>query len=443
MLDGRCQSQHLRFVVAGNGYGGREARFSFGQRARLVEHDRIDALELLQCFRVLDEDASRRPAAGGHHDGHWSRQTERARTRDDQDRNRAEQGEGQPWLWTPETPCDECQHGNTDDDGDEPGGDAIGQPLDGRPRSLRLGHHACDLREQRVAADAFSLHDQAAGCIDGAAGELRGRLLLGRNRFTGHHRLIDGATAFDDRSVNRYFFSGTDSNVISKLHVGDGNFAFDRVANHARGFRRQAKQVFDRHARAAAGPQLEYLAEQHEHSDDGSGIEIRLNGAVHAEAFGKDLRNHDGGGAVEIRGADAEPDQREHVRAAIHERLPRAFEERPSGPPDHRRGEEEADPVCKPQIDPPTKTWTRDHVAHRQQHDGRSQQRADAEPPRHVDEFRIQSFVERDGARLERHAADRARARFVAHDLRMHRAGVVDAALGRVGLEALGSGLWA
>src|SRR5439155_4477456 len=67
--------------------------------------------------------------------------------------------------------------------------------------------------------------------------------------------------------------------------------------------------------------------------------------------------------------------------------------------------------------------------------------RADAEPPRHVDELRIRSFIERNGARLERHAADRARPRLVAHDFRMHRARVLDGCFATSGFRLRASGL--
>ena len=54
---------------------------------------------------------------------------------------------------------------------------------------------------------------------------------------------------------------------------------------------------------------------------------------------------------------------------------------------------------------------------------GSAKRGRDPEAPRHVDELGIRPVVERDGTRLERHAADRTRARRVADDLRMHRTG--------------------
>ena len=51
---------------------------------------------------------------------------------------------------------------------------------------------------------------------------------------------------------------------------------------------------------------------------------------------------------------------------------------------------------------------------------------ADPEAPRHVLQLRVPLLPGLDGTRLERHAADRARARSRSDDLRVHRAGVLD-----------------
>ena len=77
---------------------------------------------------------------------------------------------------------------------------------------------------------------------------------------------------------------------------------------------------------------------------------------------------------------------------------------------------------------------------------GNRERDADPESARHGNEFGIFFFFDDGGARLKSHAANRAGARFGAHDFRMHRAGVFDARRGRggnVGLEghaAFGAG---
>ena len=91
------------------------------------------------------------------------------------------------------------------------------------------------------------------------------------------------------------------------------------------------------------------------------------------------------------------------------------------------------------QVDAAAKAHAEHHVAHRQQEDRRAEHRADPEAPRHVDAARDSGpSSSADRARLERHAADRAGARLVADDLRVHRARVFDAhrrARREIGLE--------
>jgi hypothetical protein len=74
---------------------------------------------------------------------------------------------------------------------------------------------------------------------------------------------------------------------------------------------------------------------------------------------------------------------------------------------------------------------SRQHVPHREEEQRRRQRGRDPEAPLHVDPLRVLDLLRGDRARLERHPADRARSRRVAHDLRMHRAGPLDLRAGR------------
>ena len=67
------------------------------------------------------------------------------------------------------------------------------------------------------------------------------------------------------------------------------------------------------------------------------------------------------------------------------------------------------------------------HVGHGQGDDRRAEDRGNPEAPRHVDELVVRPLVERRDPRLERHAADGARARRGGLNLRVHRADVVGA----------------
>jgi len=64
---------------------------------------------------------------------------------------------------------------------------------------------------------------------------------------------------------------------------------------------------------------------------------------------------------------------------------------------------------------------------HLQQEDRDRERQTDPEPPRHVPQFRALASVSSRDHRLERHAADGTAPRPHLADLRMHRAGVLDA----------------
>ena len=148
-----------------------------------------------------------------------------------------------------------------------------------------------------------------------------------------------------------------------------------------------------------------------------------------AEAGGKRARRNRRRDAVNVGRADAERDQREHVRAAIDDRRPAALEERPAAPrarPASPARARSSSPTRMPRraaerpgranMSPIASTTT-----------GSAERRAPIQKRRVMSTssgFGASSSVS--VARLERHAAVRARARLVAHDLRMHRAGLFD-----------------
>src|SRR5262249_651755 len=136
-----------------------------------------------------------------------------------------------------------------------------------------------------------------------------------------------------------------------------------------------------------------------------------------AERPRKNAREKGSNEAVGIGHAGAHCDEREHVQVARHQRLPAAYEERPAGPENDRRGESELHVVRECRIDPVVR-------AHFEDEHGDREWKTDPEWARHVDKLGIRSGVAPGELRLERHAADRAEARTDLLDLRMHRAGI-------------------
>ncbi len=82
-----------------------------------------------------------------------------------------------------------------------------------------------DLGEKGVRADALGAHDEAAGAVDGAAGDLGRDIFLDRDGFAADHGLIDGAVAFEDDAIDGNFLAGSDAEPVADLdlierHVG-------------------------------------------------------------------------------------------------------------------------------------------------------------------------------------------------------------------------------
>ena len=83
----------------------------------------------------------------------------------------ADERVGEAGLGADERPGHERERRHGDHRRHEPGGDAVGQPLDGRAAALRLAHERDDAREQRLATDALGTHHEAAGPVERGPGD--------------------------------------------------------------------------------------------------------------------------------------------------------------------------------------------------------------------------------------------------------------------------------
>ena len=129
-----------------------DARLAFGQRASLVEDDRLDLGGLLQRHRLLEQHAAFGGHVGGDHHGRGRCQAERIGAGDhhggDGKRQRQEQ-----WLASDEQPDQEREHTRADGDQRQVVRGTVGQPLRRGLAVLRRLDHADDLRQRRIRAD--------------------------------------------------------------------------------------------------------------------------------------------------------------------------------------------------------------------------------------------------------------------------------------------------
>ena len=115
--DGRCQRmlagafqagtqpQHFIFLESGERHDCRQFRFTLGQRAGLVHHQRVHFLHDFQRFGILDQHTGRRAPSGADHDGHRRGQSQRAGTGDDEHGHGVDDGMRQARFRSPDAPC--------------------------------------------------------------------------------------------------------------------------------------------------------------------------------------------------------------------------------------------------------------------------------------------------------------------------------------------------
>ena len=384
----------------------------------------VDLLHPLQRLGVLHQHAGAGAAADADHDRHRRGEPERARAGDDQHRDGGDHRVAEARLGAEHRPGREGEQRHRDHGRHEPARHLVGEALDRRARALRRRHHLDDAGEHGVAADLVGPHHERARLVERAADHAVAGLPGHRHRLAGHHQFVDGRAAVDDRAVDRDLFARPHPQPVADRDRGERDLLVAAVrAEPPRRGGREAEQRADRPRGALAGAQLEHLAEQHQHGDDGRRLEIDRDRAVMAAERGrKDAGRERGDHAVGVGDAGAERDQREHVEVAGDQRAGAALEERPARPQHDRRRETELHQIGQRRIDPAVRA---DQVRAHLEHDHRrGEHEPDPEPPRHVGELGVRAGLGGRHLGLERHAADRAGARPDLADLGMHRAGV-------------------
>ncbi len=216
-LQARRRAEHGPLVESGRGDDGHDARLAFRERARLVDHQRVDALERLERLRILEEHTHRGGTPDPDHDRHRRRQAEGARTRDDEDGDGVDEGVREARLGAGEGPHEESEPSGRDDARHEVAGDLVGELLDRGTTALRLCDEADNLSEEGVATDPFGFHHEAAVAVQRPADDARSRGLLDRDGFTGDHRFVDRTRTFENDAVARHSLAGPDAEGVARV----------------------------------------------------------------------------------------------------------------------------------------------------------------------------------------------------------------------------------
>ena len=129
-----------------------------GDRAGLVEYDRINLLQSLQSFAAFDEDPEGGSASGRNHHSSRHSQTHRARAGNHQHRDCGSEGLHDACVRRKDSPCTKRNDRDTQHHRHEDRTDAIGDSLNRSTRSLRLTQQPHNLR-QRAAPLRGRSHD--------------------------------------------------------------------------------------------------------------------------------------------------------------------------------------------------------------------------------------------------------------------------------------------
>ena len=290
-----------------------------------------------------------RAAADRHHDGHRRSESQCARASDDQHGDRGDKRVRKTRLRPEKYPDQESDRGGGDDRGHEVGSDSIGQTLHWCAAALGFADELHDLGEHGFVADALGYHDEAAAGVERASGDLVTFGFLGGHRFAGQHRFVDCAGAFDDHAIDGHVLTGPYAQLVAGFDLIQCHVLFATVrSDKVRLLRGEIQQCANCAGGLLAGSQFQHLAQQDERGDHGCGFKIHRRAAIHpAKGDWKHLREYRGHYAFEIRGSGAEANQREHIGAAVNQRIPETAKEGPAAPQDDRGRENEFDPVAK------------------------------------------------------------------------------------------------
>ena len=293
-------------------------------------------MRLLEVLAPFDQEAVLRPLPGAHHDRRRSRDAERARTGNDQDRDEEDE-RLRDRIVVDELPNEKGEARDQDDRRDEHGRHAVREPLDRGARHLGVLDELDDLIQRGVGSDAGRPDRQEAGLVDRRPDRRVAYPLLHGNRLARDHRFVDRGGALDDRAVDGDPFAGADDEAIVDLDELHRDLFLRAFANHMCGPRRQVHQFANGIARPALRELLEVFPQKDEADDDRGRVVIR---PLVSERNSEEWEERDDR-TVRPRSRGANRNQNVHVRAAVPERVPGAVVEPPSGDELHGRRQDE------------------------------------------------------------------------------------------------------
>ena len=229
---------------------------------------------MLERRSVADDHAALRASTSAYDDRRRRRQTQRARTRNHQDRDRIDQRARRIAVDPPR--CCESHGRNCYDDRHENACDTVGETLNRRLGSLRITHEPHDAGEQRRFADACGDTAEEAFIVDGARVQRFAGPFGHRRTLTGQHAFVDRRVACRHGRVDRDGIAGAHDNAVAGTDARQRYFDDVAIAFDECGVRLQLEKTPERGRRTGFGARFEQFAEQHQRDHPGGCFKIDM-----------------------------------------------------------------------------------------------------------------------------------------------------------------------
>ena len=327
----RCRNPQ-RLLVELRGLQERQRRL--GQRAGLVEYNRIYIGQPLQRRRGFQQHACAKQRAGGDHLNHRYRQGQRAGAGDDQHCACNQQRLAGRDAGDEEPPHERQQRGQVHRGCVAPR-HTVGEHHEARAARLRRLDQAHAFGEQRGGAGGGRAHRQCCAEVQRAGENLRPRRRRHRQTLARHKAGIERRrSAFHD-AIDADALAEADDHALARgyrMLTATRNAAIRLQHRHIGGAQRQ--QLLGCRSSLAARAMVEETADQQKEQQCNGGIKIRVRAALHGlrEAHAGD-QDH------------ADADRHVHVGTPTAQRGCGCREEWPPGIGDRRHGDQRRYPV--------------------------------------------------------------------------------------------------
>ncbi len=305
-----------------------------GERARLVEDDRVDLSRHLQSLTAADQDARFGSLARPDHDCRRRCQAHGARARDHDDRDERHQGVGQLGVRAEHEPEAEGEGADAEDHGHEDAADPIRQTLDRRLGALGPPDQVDDVGQCGVAPDPRRPHQEGPVAVDRSADHFVAGPLLDRHRLARQHRLVDRRIAFRDAPVHSNALARPYPHQVAYPNLLERHVYLAPTPNDSSRSSLQSKQRLDGANGLGLRPGFQPPPHQDQADDRGRAVEVRLRLYARGTEYAGGQSHEDAVGPC--RGC-ADHHESVHAGRAVDGRPQRRAVEAPSGPELHER----------------------------------------------------------------------------------------------------------